>query len=128
MKTFHFPNNAGFVGNRPFADVVLNPSSSSTPTHKCLVDTGADYLQLPLLAATASGLSLVGATNFPISTASGAVSMLLKLSAVPVDIEGYLVSVDVLFDPTNTALPLAGRNVLLAAFDLGFETATWHWS
>ena len=123
-----FPNSASFVGNRPYADVVLNPSYPGAVTHKCLVDTGADFLQLPARAAAACGLSLGGAANFVIGTAGGGVNTMLRLAKVTVQIEGYLVIVDVLFDPTNTALPLAGRNVLLAAFDMGFQPSMWHWS
>ncbi len=128
MTSINFPNNAAFVGNRPYADIILHPGQGNSAVHKCLVDTGADYLQLPARAATAIGLSLHQASSFQVNTAGGTVSNLLLMHQVPVSIEGYIVTVDVLFDPSNTALPLAGRNILLAAFDIGFQPSTWHWT
>ena len=125
MKTITFSASLSFVGNRPFADVKLNPTHPGAPTHKCLVDTGADFLQLPLSAATKSGLSMATATAHLVSTASGTVT-LQRLNGVTVEIEGKTVKVPVLFDPTNKAPPLAGRGVLLPAFDVGMQPKAWH--
>ncbi len=124
--TITFPNLVAFVGNRPYADVRLNPKSGS-PTYKCLVDTGADYLQLPASAAAASGLSLKTAIPHPVTTAGGT-AVLSRLPAVAVNIEGQTVTVDVLFDPTNKSPPLAGRGVLIAAFELGVRSRDWIWN
>lgn len=126
MITINFANSVAFSGNRPYADVILNPGSGRSPNYKCLVDTGADYLQLPLSAIAASGLNPALAVPHRITGASGAATF-QRLNRVPVRIEGQPVTVDVLFDPTNKAPPLAGRNVLLAAFDLGMQSSTWHW-
>jgi predicted aspartyl protease len=123
VTTISYKNTVPYVGNRPYADVKLG---STSPTYKCLVDTGADYLQLPATAAAAAGLSLAAATSHPVITAGGAASLSMLL-AVAVEIEGQSVVVDVLFDPTNTAPPLAGRGVLLAAFELGFQPHDWLW-
>ena len=130
MTTIKFQNSALFAGNRPWADVKLLRSSKpklSVATHKCIVDTGADYLQLPELAATSIGLSLANTILYSINTAGGTVSMKM-LRGAAVDIEGYLVTVDVLLDPTNSVTPLAGRGVLLAAFDIGMKPGEWFWS
>lgn len=127
MTTIVFGNTLPFVGNRPYADVVLNPSRVGAPTHKCLVDTGADYLLLPGSAAAASGLSLATSVPSTVSTAGGRAAMQL-LRAVSVEIEGYRVVVDVLFDPTNKCPPLAGRGVLLPAFSIGMQSSDWHWT
>lgn len=135
MTTIVFGHSASFSGTpaRPHADVRLNPSRAGVPTHKCLVDTGADYLLLPASAARSSGLSLVSSTSLSVSTAGGAATMNL-LRGVHVEIEGYAVKVDVLFDPTNRCPPLAGRGILLPAFAVGMQidhaTAShdWYWS
>jgi len=127
MTIISFPNLAAFVGGRPYADVKLNPTRLGVPTHKCLVDTGADFLVLPASAAAASGLSLTRATPFPLSSATGPATMSI-LKGVPIEVEGYLVKVDVVFDPTNKCPPLAGRGSLLAAFKLGMESSDWHWT
>ena len=126
MITINFTNSIVFVGNRPYADVRLNPSNPRAPTYKCIVDTGADYLQLPASAATASGLSLTRAIPHPISSSAGTATY-QRLSSVSLEIERQLVTIDVLFDPTNRAPCLAGRGVLLAAFELGFQVGKWHW-
>lgn len=123
MTKIDFQNSISYIGNRPYADVRLG---SASPTYKCLVDTGADYLQLPASAAAAIGLSLANAVPHSVTTASGTTIFRL-LPKVSVDIEGQRVNVDVLFDPTDRAPPLAGRGVLLAAFELGFQPTKWLW-
>lgn len=122
MTTINFVNQRSYTGNRPYADVVLLTNGT---THKCLVDTGADYLQLP--AAVASPSVLAGAISMPVSTVAGTINLQM-VKNLKVEIEGYPVVVDVLFDPTNTVMPIAGRQLLLAAFDLGFQTSSWLWT
>lgn len=122
-----FKSTVRFVGNRPYADVKLNPRMSSSPTYKCLVDTGADYLQLPISAAGLASLQIASASQFIVTTAAGSQTMHM-LKNVFVEIEGVGAHVDVLFDPTNNAPPLAGRSLLLTAFDLGFQVGDWHWN
>ncbi|WP_306393606.1 hypothetical protein [Telluria beijingensis] len=130
MSSHWFARSAAFVGNRPYADVRLvgSPGYQNTVTHKCLVDTGADYLQLPALAATAAGLDLSRATPRAVGTAGGMVMSLLFLKKVAVMVEGRRIEIAVLFDPTNTALPLAGRNAVLTPFNIGFDDQAWHWT
>jgi predicted aspartyl protease len=127
MTTIIFSNSCAYVGNRPYADVVLNPSYPNVPTHKCLVDTGADYLQLPATAAATAGINLRQASQITVGTASGSTTLLM-LNNLPVSIEGYRVIVDVLFDPTNSSYLIAGRQLLLAAFEVGFNNKTWLWT
>jgi len=127
MTTVNYNSSSQYSGNRPYADVVLNPSHPNAPTHKCLVDTGADYLQLPASAASTVGMSLATATNKSVTTVAGTVNLHF-VSGVSVSIEGHPVTVDVLFDPTNTTMAIAGRQVLLRAFDLGFNIKEWLWT
>lgn len=128
MTRISFPNSSSYQGNRPYADVVLNPAApGGSVTHKCLVDTGADYLQLPASAARASSLSLATAIPVAVSTVAGTATMQM-LKSVQVDIEGYLVTVDVLFDSSGAKTLIAGRQVLLAAFSLGFRPTDWLWT
>ena len=124
MTTINFTHSASFVGGRPYADVILNPRHSSAPTHMCLVDTGADLTQLPASAVGLSGLSLAGAVTVAVGTATGTGS-LQKLPSVQISVEGYWVTVDVLFDPTNTAPAIVGRDALLAAYEIGFQPTSW---
>ena len=48
MSTVTYTHNSAYVGNRPYADVVILGRRGSNPAYKALVDTGADYLQLPV--------------------------------------------------------------------------------
>jgi hypothetical protein len=115
-----------YAGNRPWADVVLNPGSATPVTLKCLVDTGADYLQVNAADLLAAGISVAGAPLTRISGAAGTATLPLR-GKVPVTIEGSKVlTVDVVVDTGNaTRPPLAGRQLLLAAFDLGFNVREW---
>ena len=72
------------------------------------------------------GINLANAVPHPVTTAGGTTTF-QRLRNVTVEIEGQSVTVDVLFDPTNQAPPLAGRGVLLAAFELGFQPTNWLW-
>ena len=113
-----------FVRNEPRADVWLEPSHPGSPNYLCLVDTGAEYLQLPYAAAAQVGLSLVHAPTKAFNTAGGTVS-LPYLTALSVEIEGYLVTVDVVFDTQTMPLMLLGRRALLAAYKVGFNASEW---
>lgn len=126
MTTITYASNKPYSGNRPWADLVLNPTAGTSPTLKCLVDTGADYMQVNQLDALAAGLSLAGATPMSVSTVAGTATLQL-IKGVKVSIEGSTPkTVDLLVDTSNSTKPLlAGRQILLAAFDLGFNVSEW---
>jgi predicted aspartyl protease len=124
MTTITFPHSITYTGNRPYADVLLINGPSRSTTYKCLVDTGADYLQLPASAGGSIGLSFGSAAVTTITTAAGSVNMHL-VSGVTVEIERKRVSVDVLFDPANATMPIAGRQLLIKAFDVAFNSSEW---
>lgn len=130
MTTINFPNSSKYSGNRPYADVVLQSGSGNNPTHKCLVDTGADYLQLPSSAATSVGLGhlLASAVATNVKIAGGGSVVMQLAHSVSVIIEGYPVTVSVLFDPSNSGPVLLGRQALLAAVEAGFNTKEWLWT
>jgi predicted aspartyl protease len=127
MRTIFFPNSVLYTGNRPYADVVIKSKKRKTSTFKCLVDTGADYLQLPISAAKQASISLTAATPKDVTTVAGSTTLLF-VTGVNVEIEGCPVTVDILFDQTNSTSPLAGRQLLLAAFELGFDVRQWLWN
>src|ERR1051325_7754977 len=124
MTTITFLRSYPYSGNRPYADVKLSPSHPSAPSHYCLVDTGADYLMLPETAGIQVGLLPGPHVVTSASGVGGSVSCLL-VSGVDVQIEGRIVhNVDVLFDTTNRFM-LAGRGLVLMAYDMGFQTSLW---
>jgi hypothetical protein len=96
----NFPNSSLYLGNRPYGDVVLINGIFRSSAYVCLVDTGADYLQLPTRAATAIGLGhlLINSSNRSVTTSGGIVTMDF-VTGVNVEVEGYLVTVDILFSP-----------------------------
>lgn len=127
MTTVNYTQSSPYLGNRPYGDVVLHGPNGST-TYKALVDTGADYLQLPQAAAALVGLSMANATTKKITTAWGhSPKSLQLLSNVSVDVEGVSVNVDVLFHPSPTSRPLLGRQALLRALEAGFNKRQWLW-
>lgn len=125
MTTITYAATKPYSGNRPWADVTLDPGGKAV-TLKCLVDTGADYVQINAADASAAGISLAGATLRTVSTVAGT-AMLQLVTGVQVTIEASKVlTIDVLVDMTNsTKPPLVGRPSLLAAFDLGFDVTQW---
>jgi predicted aspartyl protease len=92
-----------------------------------LVDTGADYLQLPSSAATSVGLGhlLASAVATNVKVAGGGYVIMYLAHGVNVTIEGIPVTVSVLFDSSNSGPVLLGRQALLAAVEAGFNTTEW---
>jgi predicted aspartyl protease len=125
MIVVTYPHSLAYIGNRPYADVVLNSALGTSPTHKCLVDTGADYLTLPAHYAAGSGISLTSGTPVSVVLASGGSVSMTQVSGVNVTIEGVSVTVDVFFDHTAGSLALLGRQALLAAMEAGFNATQW---
>lgn len=126
MTTVTYTSTKSYIGNRPWADVELSPGSVAVVTLKCLVDTGADYLQINAADAGKAGISLSAATATSVATAAGMTTLQL-IKGVTVSIEGSgPIVVDVLVDTANgTKPPLAGRQLLLKAFDIGFDRSQW---
>lgn len=127
MTTVVYTNNRLYTGNRPYGDVVLRGPIAVTTTYKALVDTGADYLQLPAAAAALVGISLKGGTLKAIYTAAGTTTHMTLLTGVSVDVEGVGVTVDILFHPSASSRPLLGRQALLRAVQAGFTPTEWLW-
>jgi len=114
-----------YIGNRPYAEVEVFGPAGSTGIFDALVDTGADYLTLPSSVAGQVGITVTG-SSITMKTASGTMTGTL-VSGVSVKVEGQSVTVEVLFDPSNTTPPLLGRSCLLAAVEAGFNTTEWLW-
>ena len=127
MTTVTYSNRRGFSGNRPYSNVTLLGNHGNPDVNfSALVDTGADYLQLPQSAAVAAGINLRSAQSKTVHGATGSSSMLF-VSGVRVEVEGKTVVVDVFFDPTNSSSALLGRQCFLAAVEAGFNAVEWLW-
>ena len=127
MTTVTYSNSRRFLRNRPYSNVtLLGVPGKPNLKFLALVDTGADYLQLPKSAAAVVGINLRSATPKTVHGATGSLSMLL-VSGVKVEVEGKTVMVDCLFEPTNSSSALLGRQCLLAAVEAGFNVDEWMW-
>ena len=123
--TIDFDDGVPYSGNRPVADVVLQGPGGphgSTWRVQALVDTGADYMHLPVQALQAVGIATTGAPQNRILTAGGTVVM--QRVNVDVEIQGTLVNV-----PCNVlagAKPLVGRQAIFTMLETaGFSTSEW---
>lgn len=125
MKNMSFTKQNKFhKDNRPYADVKIISTSIATYTTKCLVDSGADYLQLPEDVAVQAGLSLQTAQIKPVKTSSGNLVNYKLLIGVKIEIEGKKITTDIMFGPPN-CLCIAGRVALLSAYDIGLDLKSW---
>lgn len=127
MNTVIYAHQRVYLGNRPYSNITLlggcgNPSVNFS----ALVDTGADYLQLPLSAAVTAGINIRRGRNKIVHGATGT-AYLLFMTGIKIEVESKVVVVDVLFDPTNSSSALLGRQCLLAAVDAGFNAKEWLW-
>jgi predicted aspartyl protease len=128
-----FDDSEPYVGNRPYTTVLLRGPGGTTAAggrygtavkFVALVDTGADYMQLPTEAAINVGLgpALATATRSTINTAGGVVTRQRLL--VDLEVRGIRVNVPTDFGPG--AYPLLGRQALFAAIGkAGFTTSDW---
>ena len=115
----------GYVTNRPYADIYCHGVGGrvSSPFHlSALIDTGADYLELPSAVASNVGISLAGYPTRTVITAGGSASVTV-VNNFSVEIEGKLVSVTAHFLTGSTAL--LGLRAILAAVDIGLDTGQW---
>jgi len=129
MPTLIFTNTKSFdpSDNRPYADVTLTDALGTpiSATYQCLVDTGSDYIILPISAA--AGLVLSG-TMMVYHGVTGSTSMNFEKN-IDIIIETKKLRADILFDPSPGAgfIPILGRTAILTAFDLGVTVSDWHW-
>jgi len=83
---------------------------------------------VPISAAASVGIRL-SRMRKTLHGVTGSASFFFE-PALLVDVEGYRITADVLFDPSPSAafVPLLGRAAMLAAFDVGFTVVEWLWT
>jgi predicted aspartyl protease len=116
----------GYVTNRPYADIFCHGVSGriAKPFHlSALIDTGADYLELPTTVATSVGVNLYHYPTHKVITAGGGSASVVVVNNFSVDVEGKLVTVTAHFLSGSTAL--LGLHAILAAVDFGLDTSQW---
>jgi len=127
MTTVTYTHQRSYLGNRPYSNVtLLGVAGNPNVNFSALVDTGADYLQLPESAAITAGIDLSRSVPKPVHGATGT-AVFIFVTGIDFEIEGKVVVVDALFDPTNSSSALLGRQALLAAVEAGFNASEWLW-
>jgi predicted aspartyl protease len=128
VTTVTYNYSKPYVGpsRQPLADVTLISPSTRFSIASVLVDTGADFLQVPASAATNAGLSLSAGTSTRVRTVGGIVHMTLLVN-VSVEVEGVSITTDVLCHPNAKSRPLLGRKALVALRNVGFDPQEWLW-
>lgn len=136
MTLVTYTNQRPYSGNRPYSNITLlgvtpypgyGYGTYPNVNFWALVDTGADYLQLPISAAITAGIDLNRkGTQKTVHGATGTATLIF-VTGVNVEIEGKTVVVDAFFDPTNSSSALLGRQALLAAVEAGFNANEWLW-
>lgn len=97
--------------------VLKGPKNS--PRIWCLVDSGADFIQLDKSFANTAGIVLGAGVTRSIQTASGGSVPVDELQNIDFDVEGTSVKDTCLFG-TNS-ISILGRVTFLRAFDVGFD-------
>lgn len=107
--------------NRPYAEVIVQGSQAS-PRIWCLVDSGADHIQLNRSVAGSAGIATT--STITVSTAAGGSATLDVANSVTFSVEGRSVTGRCYFG-SNT-VPILGRVSFLNAFaNVGFGTKDW---
>lgn len=117
--------NAFASDGRAYADIWCHGVAGriTQPLHLiALVDTGADYLELPFAVAAVLRINLATFLQVPVLTAGGLVPA-VTVSGFLVEIQGKQVNVRAQF--MNTPRPLLGLNACLTAMDVGFDIKRW---
>lgn len=122
----HFPWNRpdplAPSSNRPYAEVILHGPRKSVRLW-CLVDSGADRIQLKRSHAQSAGISLNGAIKKTMRTASGGATNVDVVTNIGLTIEGTQTTDTCYFG--NNSTPILGRVTFLNAFDVGFNKTGW---
>jgi predicted aspartyl protease len=122
--TVDFDDGIPYVGRRPKGSVAIHGPGGpygTSRTFLALVDTGADYMHLPLEAIQGVGLARPR-RRVRMMTAGGRITM--WRGEFDVDIQGVPVRVPVNVAPN--ARPLIGRQAIYAVLDnAGFSTTEW---
>lgn len=114
------PSPGAPASNRPYAEVRIHGPKAS-PRIWCLVDSGADHLQLSRAFAATAGIGFTGSRT--VSTAGGKVT-LDETNPTSLEVEGYSSSELCLFG--SSSVQILGRVTFLNVFDaVGLDAKGW---
>jgi predicted aspartyl protease len=113
---------SGTYRYRPFEEVTIHGPMGSKRLW-CLVDTGADRLQVHTSVAKRLGINLTRGKIKDVQLAGGGTSRVTQVAGINVEIEGQTYVADCLFGSNKT--PILGRETILSAIDIGFDAKGW---
>ncbi|MEO6721330.1 MAG: retropepsin-like aspartic protease [Ferruginibacter sp.] len=125
-NTVTYPNEKNFdhADNRPYAEVLIYGNNGKKKRLFCLVDTGADDIQIHEDIATELDIDLnTEATVDTIETASGGQSQVYTVPNIKMEVEGATINEDLIFG--SNSIPLIGRRTILTAYEIGFKPTKW---
>lgn len=125
MKTIRFPNSRALGSDSEGRVNFILIGTSRVSVGYVLVDSGADYVQIPMFLANQANIDMSNATTVNVSGVGGSTTMWLT-KGVDIEVEGKSISIDVLVDPNN-GRSLFGRTGLVELSAHGFDPNDWHW-
>lgn len=125
VVTYSNSKNYDKVDNRPYAEVIVYGNNGKSTRLFCLVDTGADDIQIHEdISSNDLDIDLnIEATVDYVKTASGGSSQVFVMSNVKMDIEGKTIHEELVFGQNN--IPIVGRRTILTAYEIGFNSSEW---
>ena len=107
---------------RPYCEIIV--WYNKTPFRVwCIVDSGADRLQLDTAIAHQLGIPLNNATIKNVQMANGSFTKYQLVKDIDLEIEGEKIKTDVLF--ATGIPPLLGRSAFLKAITIGIDNSGW---
>lgn len=128
MTSINFAYNSG-LGMKGEAACTLDITgpNGTVSLIDVLVDTGADYVMVPRVLANRLGINLRNARRINVRGVGGSVRMFL-VAGVSVSINGNTGSIDVLFNPSSSSMPLVGRNGIDLLKAIAVDRSDWFWN
>jgi len=123
--TYTNTKNYDSSDDRPYAEVIVHGNNGKKTRLFCLVDTGADDIQIHKdIASSDLDIDLnIEAASTSVATASGGSSRVYIMSNVKMKIEGKIIREDLIFG--QNSIPIIGRRTILTAYEIGFNTNQW---
>lgn len=118
-------SKANNSSQRPYCEVTVWRNKNPYRVW-CVVDSGADRLQLDSAIAHHLGIPLTSSTSLSVQMADGSKTSYDLVQNVDIEMEKENVSVDILFK--NAIPPLLGRTAFLKAIAVAIDNTGWLYS
>ena len=133
MTSIKFANTSALTATtttpRAEGDLLLvgTPRTKDQGFGDVLIDSGSDYVVLPVKAGFDARLALPPRPTTSLGGVGGSVPVTL-VKNVALEFEKHAIRADVMFDYSNSVKPLFGRSGIQALKELGIDRNDWHWN